>query len=98
MALNYLMREKKEDNICDSFLQEMALYCGTFQEGIYLCPMFHFGLQREKNKQMFKYRYDVFVAELSPIEILRTRDQVKNVYSYSSCHWSFSSITRRIQK
>lgn len=56
MALNYLMRDKKEDNICDSSLQEMALFCGIFQEGIYLCPMFHFGLQREKNKQIFKHR------------------------------------------
>lgn len=40
---------------------------------------------------------DVLVAEHSSTEILR-RDQVKNVYSYASCHWSFSKITRKIQK
>ena len=97
MALSYLMREKTEENICDS------PYKKCLRTAIYFRRVFTFVLcttldYKERKTSKYSSTDGVFVAETSPVEMLVTYDQVKNVYSYSSCHWCFSSITRRIQK
>lgn len=46
MALSYLKTEEKEDSICDSSSQQLVS-CAVFQEGLWFCPVFCLGLQRE---------------------------------------------------
>lgn len=93
MALNYLVREK--------IISVIPPYKKWLCTVIYFRRVFTFVLcsnldYKEREKSKYSSTGDVFVAEPSPIEILGRCDQVRNVYSHTSCYWSFSNIARRI--
>lgn len=90
-------REKKKTVFVIASHNKWLCTVVYFRGAIYLCPVFYFGLQRERNKQMFKHRICI-CGRTQSYRNTETRDRVKTVYSYSSCHWSFSKITRKIQK